>query len=755
VRAVRLISPVTFALLLLAVLAVFPLKAEEVSEEPSETTAATEDMAAAADLTASEDPKAEDEEPVGLVTGGTVTVEGARPTIPTSNTIATKLPLSLLETPASVSVVPQTLFDEQLGRTVGDALENVSGVNVQPGQGGVFDSFTVRGFDSVSSALILTDGAPEPESTFYHLYNIDRVEVLKGPSAFLYGPGPLGGTLNLVRKQPSPGAGFFHVGVTGGSWDTYEARLDDNVANADGTLSFRANAFGRDSKGYRDGRGGEALAVFPSVSWRPGDRTALTVSFEHIDNDYDPDTGLPLVFDLQTNTLSQVPDVPRRRSYQSPLDVSDQGIDRLQADFETVLAGNLILRDKLYYRSFDWLSRTTAVSGAFPSFGGLPVPGVPVIPSFDVQRAFLQLDDEQEFAGNQLELLWEVKTGAVTHELLFGLEIGRFRDEFTFDTGLLAPLDLVAPVETVSSLDDVLDIGFPTQRSDATTELISPYVTDQIRFGGRVQLLIGARFDNVDFEEDVFSTRRDDDEVSPFAGLVVAASEDLAVYANYGESFVPPSTFAQVQDQVPEESRQIEVGVKRSFLNGRGQATFALYDLERENLLIPDFTGVLGQTGTLETRGAELELRFEPSPRWSVWASYTFTDSELTEFTEVVTVPTPQGPVDVVIDRAGNELAFVPDNLANVWVTHRLPRGFAVSGGVRWVDEQFIDEDNVFALGDYLTVDLAAFLNRGPWRLRLNLDNVTDEDYLSRGFLNGSVVPAPGFGATAGFDYRF
>lgn len=720
-------------------------EAEEVSEETT---------APAVDLHPAVDPQSD--EPVGSVTGGSVTVEGARPLIPTSSTVATKLPLALIETPASVSVVPEALFDEQLARTVGDALENVSGVNVQPGQGAVFDFFTVRGFDSVSSALILTDGAPEPESTFYHLYNVDRVEVLKGPSAFLYGPGPLGGTLNLVRKQPLPGNGFFRVGAQAGSWDTYETRLDANLSDDDGTLSFRANAFGLDTEGYRDGRGGRSFAVFPSVAWRPADSAALTVSWEHIDNDNDPDTGLPLVFELQTNALSGVADLPRRRSYQSPLDLSEQEIDRLQGDFEKVLAGNLILRDKLYYRRFDWFSRTTALAGAFPDFGGgIPLPGQPVVITFDVQRAFLTLDDRQEFLGNQLELLWEVETGSVTHELLFGLETARLADEFTFATGLLPAVDLFDPVETVDSLDDVIDIGIPTRRSDATTDLTSPYVADQIRLGDRVQLLVGARFDVAEFEEEIGGTRRDDEELSPFAGLVVAPVPGLSLYANYGESFVPPSTFAQVQDQVPEESRQVELGLKKSFLRGRGQVTVAVYDLERENLLIPDATGVLRQSGDLETRGAELELRFDPSTRWTVWASYAYTDGELTEFTEVVIVPTPQGPVPVVLDRSGNDLAFVPEHLANVWATRRLAAGFSVAGGVRWVDEQFVDEDNVFSLDDYLTVDLAAFWDRGPWRLRLNLDNVTGEEYLTRGFNGTSVIPAPGFGATAGFDYRF
>ena len=126
---------------------------------------------------------------------------GGRRSIPTSNTIAAKLPLALQETPASVSVVTAELIEQQSGLVLGDALENVSGLNVQTGNG-VFDFFVVRGIDSVSGGMILLDGTREPESSFYQLYNVDRVEVLKGPSSFVYGGSSLAGTVNLVRRQP-------------------------------------------------------------------------------------------------------------------------------------------------------------------------------------------------------------------------------------------------------------------------------------------------------------------------------------------------------------------------------------------------------------------------------------------------------------------------------------------------------------------------------------------------------------------------
>ena len=112
--------------------------------------------------------------------------------------------MPLQTTPASVSLVPATLITEQNAIVLGEALKNAPGVNVAPGFG-TFDFFTIRGFDSLSSGLVLTDGASEPESTFYPTYNLKRVEVVRGPAAFLYGSNPLSGAVNLVRKQPTSG----------------------------------------------------------------------------------------------------------------------------------------------------------------------------------------------------------------------------------------------------------------------------------------------------------------------------------------------------------------------------------------------------------------------------------------------------------------------------------------------------------------------------------------------------------------------
>lgn len=674
--------------------------------------------------------------------GDELEVRGELPWIPSSNTVAAKLPLPLRETPASVSVIPGPLLAEQGATILGDALENVSGLGVHTGSG-VFDFFVVRGLDSVSSGLILSDGAPELETTFYQLYNVERAEVFKGPTSFLYGGGPLAGTVNLVRKQPSPGT-FGRITAGAGSFDTYEATADVNAGSKDGALSFRVNGLWRQSDGFRDGRESDLAALNPALTYRPSESWSLNLNVERIDAEYLSDNGLPLLFDGQ-GAATIVPDVPRERSYQSPFDVSDQAIDRAQLDWEAIVSPNLLVRDKAYWRTMEWDSKATAFSGV------VPIPGL----GDQVIRNLLMLDDEQELLGNQLEAIASLGDGFVTHEILFGVEAVRYTDRFGFDVAFLPLIGLENPVETAPGSIDLLP-RIPGQALAADAEVVTfaPYAVDQIRIGEQLTILAGARWDTIDFEDAVAGTRRDDDELSPMLGAVWAPRAETSVYASWGEAFSPPSTFTPAEDRVPEDSSQGEAGVKTALFDGRAEATLAAFRIDRHGVAIPDATGVVRQIGDQRSQGLEAELRGTVGGDRPAWVSrlrylfaYAYTDSELTEYREQQFLPVP--PFVVVRDFSGNDAPFTPAHTASLWLSTSLPHDVGLGAGARWVSDQYIDEDNAFAIDGYATLSASATWGRDIWRLRLNLDNLTGEEYLTRGFGGFSVIPAPGLAATA------
>jgi len=652
-------------------------------------------------------------------------VEDSVAYLPTSNTIANKLPTDPAWTPANVGTVDSVLMSEQNAQTVGDALRNVSGINVQTGSG-VFDFFVVRGFDSLTSGLVLVDGAPEPESTFYQLYDAERVEVFKGPAGFLYGSNPLAGVVNIVRRQPVPHR-FATVGIEAGSFGTLGASVDLNTASAEGTTSFRLNGLTRESDGYRDGRDTSVTAVHPKFAWRPDDRSSLTVSLEVLQSDYRPDAGLPIV----DNALA---DVPRERSYASPLDESHQDITRVQVDYERQLNDRITLRNKLYSRELDWQTQGTLVSGI------LPFPGDPL-----VVRTLLELDDHQNFLGDQFEVLWRTER----HSLLAGVELARYSDDYSLDVGFLPVISLLQPVE--APVVEPIPIPGQAARGNTDTTIVAPYVIDQIRLSDRVQVQLGARFDSIDFEDTVSGTQRSDSELSPMAGVTFEATPGTWLYANAARSFAPASVRV-VGDRKPEESQQFELGVRRDFANGRLRSIFAVYQLERENIAIPDDNGFTQQAGDQRSRGFEAEFGGQLTDKLSAVFSYAYTDAELTRFTEAVFLPVP--PFILTFDHSGNVPAFAPENLFSAWLSRDLPAGLRLSGGVRWIDSHFIAEDNAFSIDGYALVDASLSYSLDRWRVSLDLENLTDQEYETRGFGSFSVIPGQPISANLRIEYR-
>ncbi len=652
--------------------------------------------------------------------------------IPTANTIATKIPLPLRSTPASVGIVTSSIFDAQNGIILGDALKNVSGANVQTGFG-VHDFFIIRGFDSLANGLVLMDGASEPEVTFYNLYNIDRVEVLKGPGAFLYGGNPLSGTVNLSRKQPIF-KNFSRITGSYGHFQSYRGILDMGLADLNAGVAFRMNALWQDSDNYRDNKENSSISVNPAFTWRLNRSSYINFNFEYVNSEYKSDSGLPII----NEEIPNPDDVPRTRSYQSPFDISEQEIYRARIDFNTKISESLTLRNKFYYTDFDWPSKGTLFNGAFPNEQG----------ATNVFRSLLLLDDHQKLIGNQLEALLSVKTGAVQHTLLTGFEFSRLGDEFTLDVAALPSIDLFNPSIKADTEGQIIQ----SSEADARSLVLAPYFVNQVSFSEKYQVFLGGRFDGIDYEDKVTDTSRDYKKFSPMLGFVHSPTVNLSFYANAGQAFAPPSSRV-VGDREVEESTQFEVGAKKQLFNGKLNTALAFYHLKKDNIAIPDDSGVTQQTGDGRSRGIEFELVAEPMQSLYTFITYAFSDAELTEFREQIFVPTQDGVVPIIFNRSGNTPAFAPKHILNFWVSKDFNFGLGIGGGGRYVSSQFIAEDNVFKIDDVLTFDAALYYSIGNWRWRVNFKNLTDRKYETRGFGSASVIPANPFAVYGAVEF--
>lgn len=679
-----------------------------------------------------EQKEPEQEELKGPAT--TVTVEEKLREIPTENTTATKMALPLQKTPASVGVVSSAVIRSQDADVLIDALKNISGVNVNTGFG-VFDFFTIRGFDSLSSGLVMTDGAIEPQSTFYQMYNIDRVEVLKGPIGFLYGGRSLSGTVNLVRKQPIF-RNFGEVSLSYGRFQDYQGTVDLNVADPTGRVAFRLNGMYQDAENYRIDKQHWIGAFNPAVTWRVTDNSTLTVNFEYVKNDFEPDSGLPLIFN------TQLPDVDRRASYQAPFDISRQDVHRFRVDYETRLSDRAVFRNKFYYTNLEWTSNGTLLGGAFPNAQG----------SVDVIRFFNALNDRQRFTGNQTEILFTAETGALRHQIVAGLELAKFADAFGLEVDFLPSIDLFNPVETAQP-EFLFPIPGQSQAGDARSIVVAPYFLDRISFSDQFQLFAGGRLDHIDYKDDAIGLRRNDTQFSPMLGAVFSPIPSVAIYANAGKSFSPPSTLVQ-RERRPEEGTQYEVGLKNEFLRGKVRTSLSFYHLVKDNIAIFDDNGVTQQLGDQRSRGVEVELGTEFLEDWYSAVSYSYNDAELTRFNEFVQV-SQAPPQFVLVDRSGNRPSFAPQHLFHCWTIKQFANGIGLGIGARFVGEQFIAEDNTFRLNDYVLVDAMVSYTHSRWSVALNLKNLTDTDYETRGFGASSVIPGDPFAAYGTLRYAF
>ena len=676
-----------------------------------------------------------EKDPLPTTTHGMVVKENI-PTIPESQKSLTKLPMALEKTPASVNVVEAPILRNQMAVNAGDAMRNIPGATGHTGFG-VHDYFVIRGFGSLENGLVMVDGIADPEAPFYPVFNVERLEVLKGPTGFLYGANGLAGAINIVRKQPLF-SDRLQLEATSGSHGFARTTVDFNHSDED-RFGFRLNGLFQDSDNYRDDKDSRQWGINPSLTWLVGEKGTLKVNLEWVENDHRTDIGIPLL-------SNAIPDVPRTQSYQSPFDRSDQQIARGTLTYEHRLSPQWTLRNQLFFTDYDWQSRGSLFLGAFPT---------PPAGDVLVFRNFTDLDNRETRVGNRFEAQTELVTGGITHQILMGFEVSKLDNDFTLDVAELPPIHLFNPIEFATvQPQPIPQFG---QAGDASAETLAPYVLDRMILSPSLQLLVGLRLDSFDFEDSVLGINREDDEVSPFGGVVYSPNSAIHFYANYGEAFGPPSTLVTDPQRRPETGEQWEIGVKTITPDRRFSANFAYYDLEKGNIPISSTNFVLRQIGSQSSTGLEIELAAAFSDSWRGFLVAAYNDSELTNFNELMFVPTedPSVFIPVVVDHSGNTSPFAPETTLNLWTTKEFASGWGFGGGLLFRDDQFIAPDNAFAIDSYTSLDGFASYKTGNWKFQANFKNLTDEEFESRGFGAQSVLPMAGFEALGSIQLTF
>lgn len=610
----------------------------------------------------------------------------------------TKTNALLRDLPLSVSVVPHELIEDRSLNFLGEALDTVSGAQRKLGYGGV-QNFGVylRGFDS--SFLTLRNGVRD--FGFYTLRdtaNVERFEVLKGPGSVLYGAVNPGGITNTITKKP-PAEVLVRLEATAGSYDRYRGEVDLGGLLGGG-FGYRLNLAYENADSFRDHVGNESYFVAPVVSWRIGEDTSWTVEAEHKHSDYTWDLGFlrnPISFTLPIGRFLGEPD----------------GINHVTS---TYLASTFEHRFSDAWR----VRQTTGYARTDGDYNLRSVTGYAADGRTANRVAYDTWEKSDTFVV-QNDLIGEFSGLGLRHQLVVGFEHYRVEQSYEFVFQSLAPIDLFNPVYGARP-----GVGFPLFADRITSKAYGLYAQDLISLGDRVKLLVGARYDwvknrNVNLLTGALARKSADAAFSPQAGIVYQPHAATSLYASYGESFMSITSGRTASGDYldPEGGRQFEVGIKRTWLDGRVSTTLALYQITKRNVSTPDPANPLFrvQTGEQKSRGVEIDLAGSPLPDWDVIFAGSYIDARVSRDN---------------IFRVGSKLPGAPEWSASLWNKVTLRKGpaagLAMGFGVFYVDKrQAALPNNAWTLPGYVRFDAMLSYPLGRLRAQLNVKNIGDE----------------------------
>ncbi|MES2950142.1 MAG: TonB-dependent siderophore receptor [Pseudomonadota bacterium] len=652
---------------------------------------------------------------------------------PSSSSTATKGNAPLRDIPQSVNVVPAQLLKDQGAQSMQDALRNVPGVAFSSGDG-QRDQVMIRGFTAIADQFI--DGVRDDALYFRDLSNVERIEVLKGPSAVLYGRGSSGGLINRVTKKPKFGGTSGEVALSVGSFDLKRIEGDFNVAVTE-SAALRLNLAREESGSYRDQQFLDRSSIAPSLALKLGRQTDLLLQYTTARDQRLTDFGIP--------ALNGRPvDVPASTYYGSGTARKDDTNTTQVESFTAVLnhrfTERFSVRNTTRSSSYE-LDRYNTLTGGTTD---------PVALTVGRTRSFVLRDERGWF--NQTDFTYNSTAGGFQQEWLFGLELGQqMRRAESVSGGTVDRVSILnpgrVPVPAIPAASYLADSAIP---SHTQQDVVGIYLQDRITLAKGWKALIGGRFDQFKqatrFDRKLGDLERTDTSFSPRAGLVWQPADSQSYYLSYSRSFQPSAeAFALAANNTantPEFTRNIEAGSRLDFLDGALAVTAAVFNLERSDIKNTDPANPAQQinVGTQRTNGLELTANGRLPGQWDVSAGYAFLDGQMTQ--SVASVSSLQLPV-VSVPSLGKVPSLTPRHSAFVWGMKDLGNGFSLGGGLNYVGERYTSLTNLVTLPAYLTADVAAVYKTGRYEMGVNVKNVTDQKYIvsSHGSNDNLIVP--------------
>lgn len=648
----------------------------------------------------------------------TIKVEGTY--LYSDQVLALKSPTPIIDVPQSLSIISADQISEQGFDSLGDLVDYTPGVNTSQGEGHR-DAIVFRGVRSTADYFI--DGVRDDVWYYRSLYNVQQVEILRGPNALLFGRGGTGGILNRVMKKGQVGDTFNAYQASLDTFGAYTLQFDGNYSTTDNS-AFRINAAFESLDNHRDFYDGERIGINPTARFLVGDSTIIDLSYEYADHERFIDRGIP------TGAVGRPVESFQDIVFGDPeLNFTQLEAHLLRANVQHSFADNVKGVFSAFYGDYDKLYQNFYASG----YDAVNTPNVVTLDGYvdTTQRTNLNLS---------ANLIAEVDWFGLGHTIVTGAELitsdndndrfNAFWDQTLDDNEVFVaqrPLALRGGVGTNASGVTTTN-SFTTDVNDNTqaeVTVFSAFIQDEIELSEHFDLVLGLRFDQfkIDVTDLVPATpvdrSRTDEEFSPRLGFVYKPQENVSFYASYSQSFLPRSgeQFSSINDTTaaldPDEFVNLEAGVKWDFAEDLS-FTAAIFEIEQSSPQPADNDPTTLDVIDSTINGFELQLQGQVTPEWYISAGYSYLDGEQVNRS---------GPT-------GLRPRELPENMFSLWNAYQVNEKLGLGLGLVYQDESFINNGNTAVLPSYTRVDAAAFYDVSEdLRLQLNIENLTDELY--------------------------
>ncbi|MCK9908196.1 TonB-dependent siderophore receptor [Microbacteriaceae bacterium K1510] len=658
-----------------------------------------------------------------------------------NTSVATKSNTPLVDIPQSVAVIPKEYIKDQGYQSLTDVTRYVPGVAVHQGEGNR-DELVIRGVDS--SANFFVNGFRDDVQYYRDLYNVQSVEVLKGPSALTFGRGAGGGIVNRTLKE-ADGQRIYEGTAQIGSHNDGRIAVDaGNRVNEN--VAVRLNGFYESAESFRDYGYLRRYGINPTASFQINDSTKLKLSYEYFHDNRTADRGNPSQGTAPAATRFN-PTEPFAPNGNLSTFFGSPNYNQALANVQTAMAildhdfGNgLTVRNATEYATY-----RKFYQNVYPGSATNPANTTLTLSAYNHET-------DRENLFNQTDFLLKGNTGPLSHTLGFGTEFGRQQGIDYRSTGIF-PNGTNAVVVNPFSPTYFGSVNFihhyTATNSDGAgvdsnslyhLNIQSGYVRDTIDFTRWLQLIGGVRVDRFDMTATDLNSNttrgRIDTKVSPQAAVIVKPVENLSIYGAYSISYLPASgdQFSSLTPATvlldPQKFENKEFGVKWN-INPQLLWTAAVYQLDRTNQPVPDPNNPLFSlpNGRSRTKGFETSLNGYVTKEWQASVGYAYTDARIVNDLSATVV-------------AGNVVQLAPKHQFSLWNKYQFTQAWAASLGVVYFSESFASSDDTVRLPGFTRFDGAVFWKiNDQWRAQLNVENIFNKGYWASADGNNNISP--------------